>query len=167
MVGKANRAEYSTWSLRETPDDVRARYFRTDGRDVFLNSEVRSAVSFERRNLVDGDPEFWRCDTFDVVFCRNVTMYFTTEVTRSVISRVARSLIPGGFLFLGHAETLRNVSQEFHLRHTHETFYYQRREARANYLDVSPATVACGGSQEDIPPAGESGDSWFNIIHRA
>jgi chemotaxis protein methyltransferase CheR len=97
-------------------------------------------------------------------------MYFTTDVTRSVISRIAQSLVPGGFLFLGHAETLRNVSQEFHLRHTHETFYYQRREARetnSNSLDVFPATAACGASRGDIPLAGESGDSWFNIIRQA
>src|SRR5665811_2284954 len=43
------------------------------------------------------------------------------------IARIAQSLAPGGFLFLGHAETLRGISDAFHLRHTHETFYYQRK----------------------------------------
>ncbi len=45
-----------------------------------------------------------------------------------MIARIAQSLAPGGFLFLGHAETLRGISDAFHLRHTHETFYYQRKE---------------------------------------
>src|SRR5437879_2859674 len=81
------------------------------------------------RHLVDEAPLFWQRDAFDVVFCRNVTMYFTLEAVRSVMARIAQSVTSGGFLFLGHAETLRGISHDFHLRHTHETFYYQRRDA--------------------------------------
>lgn len=121
MIEKARRARYSSWSLRETPDNLRVKYFRTEGRELQLNGNVRSAVRFEERNLVGEDSMFWQREAFDVIFCRNVTMYFTPEVTRTVIARIARSLAIGGFLFLGHAETLRAVSHEFHLRHTHGT----------------------------------------------
>lgn len=169
MVERARRARYSPWSLRETADDLRAKYFRTDGRELQLNGNVRSGVRFEERNLVDEDPGFWRDQTFDVVFCRNVTMYFTPEVTRSVIGRIARSLATDGFLFLGHAETLRTVSHEFHLRHTHGTFYYQRRE---------PQDALRGAAFEQKAPEGrsiaaaamgsvETNDSWFSIIQSA
>jgi chemotaxis protein methyltransferase CheR len=54
-------------------------------------------------------------------------MYFEPEVAQTVVMRIARSMLPGGYLFLGHAETLRNLSHDFHLEHTHATFYYRRR----------------------------------------
>jgi chemotaxis protein methyltransferase CheR len=169
MVGKALRARYSTWSLRETPADLLRKYFRPDGRDFLLDSSLKPGVTFEERNLVEEDPLFWQDDAFDVVFCRNVTMYFTIEVTRSVISRIARSLALGGFLFLGHAETLRGVSQEFRLRHTHETFYYQRPEADKTtcVADLSQPRGDHGSFRRPIPAVVEPGDSWFNTIRRA
>src|ERR1700731_3174705 len=169
MVGKALRARYSTWSLRETPADLQRKYFRADGRDFLLDSTLKPGVTFEQRNLVEEDPAFWQGDCFDVVFCRNVTMCFTIEAARSVISRIARSLAPGGFLFLGHAETLRGVSQEFRLQHTHETFYYQRREAHeTSYAANLPQPlVDHGSSGRFIPAVVEPGDSWFDTIRRA
>jgi len=140
-----------------------------DGRDFHLNGTVTPAVTFEERNLVEDDPLFWHRDFFDVVFCRNVTMYFTSEIARSVIARIATSIAPGGFLFLGHAENLRGVSQEFHLRHTHETFYYQRREAHETNCDVSfPQGLSeTGAFRIHVPPVVEPDDTWFNIIRRA
>jgi chemotaxis protein methyltransferase CheR len=165
MVGKAVRAKYSAWSLRDTSADMQMKYFRADGRDFFLDGAVKRDVTFEERNLVEEDPSFWQSDVFDVVFCRNVTMYFTSEIARSVIARIAKSIAPGGFLFLGHAENLRGVSQEFHLRHTHETFYYQRREAHEMVCDDSfPQT---GRFRIHVPVAVESDNTWFDIIRRA
>ncbi len=169
MVGRARRARYSPWSLRETPDDLQSKYFRGHGRDFQLDEVVRSAVTLEERNLVDEDPLFWQREAFDVVFCRNVTMYFTAEVTRAVIARIAQSLAPGGFLFLGHAETLRAVSHEFHLRHTHETFYYQRRETHetegAMTLPLENADYR--SLRRTVPELVEPDDSWFSAIRRA
>ena len=94
------------------------------------------------------DAAFWKKEAFDVVFFRNVVMYFTPEQARGILSRVAASLTPGGLLFLGHAETLRGISQDFHhLRHTHDTFYYQRREdleggSPTETWDHAPAATA-------------------------
>jgi chemotaxis protein methyltransferase CheR len=168
MVGKALRARYSTWSLRDTPADIHRKYFRPEGRDFLLDSTLKPGVTFEERNLVEEDPLFWQDEAFDVIFCRNVTMYFTIEATRSVISRIARSLVPGGFLFLGHAETLRGVSQEFLLRHTHETFYYQRREAdETTCVDDLQPRADQRSFQRPVPAVVELGDSWFNTIRRA
>jgi chemotaxis protein methyltransferase CheR len=169
MVGKAWRARYSAWALRETPADLRTKYFRADGGDFLLDSTLKPGVTFEERNLVEDDPLFWQDDAFDVVFCRNVTMYFTAEATRSVISRIARSLAPGGFLFLGHAETLRGVSQEFRLQHTHETFYYQRREAHETTCaaDLPQPLGDHDSLRRPISQVVEPGDSWFNTIRRA
>ena len=124
---KAGQARYSAWALRETPADVRQRWFRTEGRDATLVDAARAAVRFEQKNLIAEDADLWPADAYDVIFCRNVIMYFAPEPMRATITRMADSLAPGGFLFLGHAETLRGLSDDFHLRHTHETFYYQRK----------------------------------------
>lgn len=169
MIARARRARYSTWSLRETSPDLRQKYFRGEGQELQLAQAVQSAVTFEERNFVEEDPLFWRPNAFDVVFCRNVTMYFTTDITRRIVARIAASLAPGGFLFLGHAETLRAVSQEFHLCHTNDTFYYQRRETdEANSADhflLAPA--GNGGFRKSAPAVDDPTDSWFNTIHRA
>lgn len=169
VVERARRARYSPWSLRETPDDLRTKYFRIEGRELQLNGNVRSDVRFEERNLVGEDPLFWQHNAFDVILCRNVTMYFTPEVTRTVVARSARSLATGGFLFLGHTETLRAVSHDFHLRHTHGTFYYQRREVQdAQHGTALEETVA---EKPQIPwsvtASVEQNESWFSIIQSA
>jgi chemotaxis protein methyltransferase CheR len=136
---KAAQARYSEWSLRATSDDVRHRYFRANGADFVLAPEIQKMVSFEERNLVDEDPLFWKSLACDVVFCRNVLMYFTPEIARSVVGRISQALVPRGYLFLGHAETLRGITPDFHLCHTHDTFYYQQRdhfEAELTQLDT-------------------------------
>ncbi len=169
MLERAARAKYSPWALRETSPDVKARWFRPDGRDFALDPVVRAMVSFEERNLTVDDPLFWRIEAFDVVFCRNVLMYFEPSEAQATVARIARSLAAGGLLFLGSAETLRGLSHSFHLRHTHDTFYYQRRghseEAvvrAASYHDETRALTP--------PPEPSTVDleaSWVENIRRA
>jgi len=129
MIERAVRAHYSSWSLRETSEELRRRWFKLEGRDFVLDPSIRAAVTFEERNLVGDDSDEWRDGAYDIVFFRNVLMYLTPDAARTVVDRITRALVPGGYLFLGHAETLRGLSHDFHLRHTHETFYYQRKTA--------------------------------------
>jgi len=128
VLEKAKRARFAPWALRETPADAQRRWFRPEERGMVLDEAVRTAVTFEARNLAVEDSELWQPASYDAVYCRNVMMYFSPEQARALVSRIARSLMPGGYLFLGHAETLRGLSDEFHLRHTHGTFYYQRKD---------------------------------------
>lgn len=168
VIAKARCAHYSSWSLRETPADMRAKYFHPVGRDLELDPSMRASVSFEERNLTVEDPLFWRANYFDVVFCRNVTMYFPPAVMRIVIQRITRSLVPGGFLFLGHAETLRGISQDFHLCHTHDTFYYQKRfDHEARTVDLFDRSTSKGVSGTVPSDANLGNTSWFDIIHQA
>ena len=135
ILAKASAGKYSEWSLRVTPDETRRKYFQQDGRGFVLNSDIRKMVSFQERNLTEPDATFWHAHSYDVIFCRNVLMYFTTEIMQQVVRRLHTALVPGGYLFLGHAETLRGISQDFHLCHTHGTFYYQRREDGERHRD--------------------------------
>jgi chemotaxis protein methyltransferase CheR len=169
MIDKAAHGRYSAWSLRETPPDVQKRLFHPDGRELVLDPAVRNRVTFLERNLVEDDEALWPRETFDVVFCRNVLMYLTAEAARGVVLRISRSLAPGGFLFLGHAETLRGLSRDFHLQHTHETFYYRRREAHelANLDATEPAPDPARAPRGDPLAVIATDDSWVENIRRA
>ncbi len=128
MLAKARAARYSPWSLRETAEEMRTRCFRREGADFLLDESFRRIVSFEEWNLAVEDAAHWAVEQFDIIFCRNVMMYMVPDAMRAVVARLTRALAPAGFLFLSHAETLRGLSRDFHLQHTHDTFYYQKRE---------------------------------------
>jgi chemotaxis protein methyltransferase CheR len=168
MIEKALRARYTAWALRETPPAAQQRWFRADGRELVLDDAIRFAVTFEERNLSEDDPELWLPGAYDIVFCRNVLMYFAAESAQALVARITRSLAPGGYLFLGHAETLRGLSQAFHLRHTHGTFYYQHKDGVAPTAQPTPA-------QDSEPDAAgrvlaavvETADTWVEAIAKA
>ena len=163
-LAKAARARYSSWALRDTPADIQRQWFRPDGREMILDEALRAAVRFDAGNLASDDPELWQPGAYDVVFCRNVLMYFAPEQMRAAIARIAQSLAPGGFLFLGHAETLRGVSEAFHLRHTHGTFYYERKDAGPSAGRRAGSPVARSRSPSPAParrPSAQRGSTKF------
>jgi len=163
VLQKAERGLYGNWSLRVCPDATRARWFRATGDLVELDPSIRNMVRFEQRNLAEPAPAFWLEGRFDVIFCRNVLMYFSAAQAQAAVARLAHSLRPGGYLFLGHAETLRGLSNAFHLCHTHDAFYYQRKH-HGDEGRLEHAEAPWG----DPPAMGLSGDtSWFEAIRQA
>jgi chemotaxis protein methyltransferase CheR len=178
ILERAARGRFTSWSLRDTPPHQR-RWFRAEGRELVLDDTIRAAVRFAQHNLSQDDPALWASESYDVVFCRNVIMYLTPEVARAVVARIFRALAPGGYLFLGHAETLRALSQDFHLRHTHGTFYYQRKND-ADVADVTDDAARPGRVSTPVPsdvastlaPSvsvfhEEDSTSWVDAIQRA
>jgi chemotaxis protein methyltransferase CheR len=167
-LDRARRARFTSWALRETPPHVQHASFRADGRDFVLDGSIRTMVRFEERNLAMEDPELWQPRSYDVIFCRNVLMYFTAEQMRTVIARMARSLAPCGYLFLGHAETLRGVSNEFHLCHTHETFYYQLRSETERIAELPSREPRVAEPQtRELAAVVATSDSWVAAIQQA
>jgi chemotaxis protein methyltransferase CheR len=126
VLRRAQRGRFGRWSLRATPDAVLRRWFRPDGDRMVLDGEIRRTVRFVAGNLADEDARWWSPGTYDVVFCRNVIMYLTPEHAAAAVARLVASLAPGGFLFLGHAETAHGRTAGIDLRHSHDTFYFQR-----------------------------------------
>jgi chemotaxis protein methyltransferase CheR len=127
VLRKARTGRYSEWSLRETPPQSRARWFRAIGRATILDDSLKRSVSFAEGNLATDDPALFAREPYDVVFCRNVLMYFTPEQCELAVARLSRAVAPGGYLFLGHAESLRSLPNDFDLCQSHETFYYRRK----------------------------------------
>ncbi len=98
-----------------TPEEL-ARFFRpAPGGGHEVRPEVRELVEFQHHNLVDEVVPFAAGERVDLVLCRNVTIYFGRETTRALMSRLHQSLRDGGYLFLGHSETLWQVSEDFRL----------------------------------------------------
>ncbi|MFI5891646.1 CheR family methyltransferase [Actinoplanes sp. NPDC051513] len=126
MLGLAAANRYSGWSLRETPDNVRTRWFHQDGAGYRVDEKAARITQFRRYNVADPDEELWRPDQYDVIFCRNLLMYLTPGVASSLVDRMASALVPGGYLFLGHTDSLGPCPAGLELRHTHEAFYYRR-----------------------------------------
>ncbi|HEY9723353.1 MAG TPA: CheR family methyltransferase, partial [Oscillatoriaceae cyanobacterium] len=141
-IAQARRARYTAWSLRAlSPERIRRHFQLVDGH-YQLVAAIADRVRFEVRNLLDGDAQFWRPGAFDVIVCRNVSIYFSDPAKHRLLERFARALAPGGFLFLGPAESPRGISSAFRLRQSHETFYYQRGEADAPVLPAEPLDAA-------------------------
>nr|WP_296070052.1 CheR family methyltransferase [uncultured Actinoplanes sp.] len=144
MLRKAEAGWYAPWSLRETPDAVRRRWFRAGEGGLRVCDEVRRLVRFRRHNVADDDETLWRPGQYDVIFCRNLLMYLTPEVAATLVTRMTEALVPGGYLFLGHTDSLGSAPPGLELRHTHHSFYYRRSGGPA----PAPRTAATPG-----PPA--------------
>ena len=127
VLGRATAGVYAEERIAEVPADVRHRHFLR-GRDAYAGAvrvrpEVRRLVTFRQLNLV-GDA--WPVEgSFDVIFCRNVIIYFTRETQRRLFERLARHLAPHGYLMVGHSETLHWLADLF--EPVGPTIYRRRR----------------------------------------
>jgi chemotaxis protein methyltransferase CheR len=130
-LATAQAARYAERSLVMTDPDDTSKFFTRDldGDPAYVvRPEVAELVEFRRHNLVTEPPPFAPGEV-DLVLCRNVTIYFDRETTRSLVGRLHGSLRDGGYLFLGHAETLWQVSDAFRLVSLGDAFVYRRDDA--------------------------------------
>jgi chemotaxis protein methyltransferase CheR len=109
----ADKAFYRALSFRATEPAMIQRWFRPEGEGFVVDERVKRLVSFGRLNLLDR-PRVAAEGPFDAIFCRNVLIYFDKPTQKRVVESFAKALRPGGYLFLGHAESL------FHLTDLYE-----------------------------------------------
>lgn len=111
VLERAREGEYTQMEVnRGLPAALLARYFRQHGTRWELSEDVRRMVEFRELNLAKPWPHLPR---MDLVFLRNVMIYFEAETKRSILGRAARLLRPGGYLLLGGAETTLNLDESF------------------------------------------------------
>ncbi|GAB7023466.1 CheR family methyltransferase [Salidesulfovibrio brasiliensis] len=125
VLESAKRAEYSDYSLRTTPKEVVQKFFDADGKTYTVKPEVRRLVQFGQINLKD-KAHLKRVERSEIVFCRNVIIYFDDEMKRQVISAFYDNLKPGGYLIIGHSESLHNISRAFKPNHYPGAIIYQK-----------------------------------------
>jgi chemotaxis protein methyltransferase CheR len=124
----ARQGLYSDRSVQNLPSRIQTRYFSRTSAGHQLCDDVRDAVQFTRVNLSDrNDTRGYR--DFDVVFCRNLLIYFDDVSRKAAAETFYDALSPGGFICLGHSESMSRVSSLFKLRRFPAALIYQKPQA--------------------------------------
>jgi chemotaxis protein methyltransferase CheR len=156
FLARAREGLYGEWSFRETPDDLRARFWLSEQSRWRLRPEIRRMVAFARLNLAEPSYPSVVNGTvaLDLLVCRNVTIYFDAATTRQVAERFFRALKPGGWLIIGHAEPQASVYDQFEVHNFPNTVIY-RKPLDAPLFDVEsrPAAPAPRPAAPAPPPA--------------
>jgi chemotaxis protein methyltransferase CheR len=125
MLQKARLGEYRRSAFRETEPELRRRYFAEKDGVCRISDDVKRHVVITRVNLID-PARTALLGTMDVILCRNVIIYFDLETKKQVIGGFSDHLHPGGYLLLGHSESLINLSNAFELRHLTNDLVYRK-----------------------------------------
>jgi chemotaxis protein methyltransferase CheR len=115
-LAHAKTAIYGSYSTRNLTPHYRQRYFTPAGEQLQVQHTARTGINFTRLNLSD-DARMTFMKSIDIVFCCNVLIYFDLASKKRVIQHFYNNLLPHGYLFLGHSESLYGVSDEFRLVH--------------------------------------------------
>lgn len=125
VLATARAAVYGENSFRTTPPNLRRKYFIENGGRWTVRDDVRDMCSFGQLNLVSTE-RFRVLGPQDVIFCRNVLMYLSQEARHEVVEAFYDRLNPGGYLLLGHSESLLNVTTRFDLAHLQKDLVYRK-----------------------------------------
>jgi len=130
ILHKARVGRYSQRSIQHLPAAWLAKYFQRVGDEYQICEDLRHAVEFTRVNLADSaDTRPYR--NFDVIFCRNLLIYFDDASRKSAAETFYDALKPGGFICLGHSESMSRISSLYKVRKFPEAIVYQKSpEAR-------------------------------------
>lgn len=123
----AQSGTYNNYAVRTTPSLIKDRYFKEDGRNFVLSDDIRQMVNFERHNLKDSLAAK-RHGTWDVIFCRNVLIYFDDMMKKGVVSMFSNQLAEDGTLFIGHSERIKDLTNDFQQLPIPQGFCYQKSE---------------------------------------
>lgn len=127
VLHKAKLAEYEERSMRDTPLPYRSKYFQRRTKDWTVLPDISRMITFEQLNLVDrGGMRSKR--GFDFIFCRNVLIYFDETSTKRVLNYLYDALNPGGYIFLGHSESVGRSTAMFELERAGGFLCYKRPE---------------------------------------
>jgi len=125
ILERAREARYGQFEVnRGLPPQYLEKYFKREGLDWTLNDEIRHMVKFRRLDLRQPMSGLGK---FDIVFCRNVLIYFDTETKVKILGQILDALNPGGYLLLGGAETTLKLEDKFERVVVASTAVYRKR----------------------------------------
>ena len=125
VVAQARRGAYGLSSFRTTTPHFQNKYFREQDGRFYVRDDIRAMCSFGQLNLLSTErfDVLGRCD---VIFCRNVLMYLSGDARHRIVEAFYDTLNPGGYLLLGHSESLLNVTTRFDLVHLSKDLVYRK-----------------------------------------
>jgi chemotaxis protein methyltransferase CheR len=127
-VVHAEQGLYGEYSIRNLPEYFRQKYFVSCGDSLQINAELKSSVKFSRANFLDESSMVFK--DLDLIFCCNVLIYFHGAAKSRVIQHFYTNLLPHGYLFLRHSESLYGVNDDFRLVHLPSATAYVKSENR-------------------------------------
>lgn len=125
VLQHARRGVYGKAAFRTTEDHYLQKFFSPQDEGYKVNESVRNLVTISHLNLFDTN-RMTMLGKMDLIFCRNVIIYFDLAAKKRVVESFYNSLYDGGFLLLGHSESLMSVTTLFTLRHFKNDMIYQR-----------------------------------------
>ncbi|OGG95377.1 MAG: chemotaxis protein [Candidatus Lambdaproteobacteria bacterium RIFOXYD12_FULL_49_8] len=125
IIAKAQMATYDERSVKDVPPVVLNKYFENQGGRHRVRPEVTNLVQFHHLNLMDRYA-MRRMQGFDFAFCRNVLIYFDEDSRKKVVNGIYDALNPGGFIFLGHSESVGKLSGAFKLVKFQKSLSYRK-----------------------------------------
>ena len=126
MLREASTAQYDKMSItRGMSDDRVKRFFIQQGDRWEVRPEIRNRVSFRELNLMQSYAPLGK---FDIVFCRNVLIYFSSDLKKDILTRMAQTLNPRGYLFLGGSESPTSYVDMFEMVRTVAGVVYRLKE---------------------------------------
>jgi len=126
VLHRARRGVYRENAFRATSPSIREKYFTKEPEGSWkISDDIRNRVSFGRLNIYD-EGRVALLGALDVVFCRNVIIYFDDASKKIVINNFYNRLVDGGYLLLGHSESLISLSTQFKLKHLKNDMVYQK-----------------------------------------
>jgi chemotaxis protein methyltransferase CheR len=125
VLQQARKGVYGKSAFRATDAQYVERYFQEQDGSYRIKDEVRELVTISQLNLFDNN-RLALLGRMDLVFCRNVIIYFDQPAKKRLMESFYQSLCPGGFLLLGHSESLMNITTLFSLRHLKNDMVYQK-----------------------------------------
>ncbi len=126
MLNIARKGMYSEYALRTTPPEIIEKYFIKEGRNYKIVPAAQKLVQFGQINLSRAD-QLARVERSHIVFCRNVIIYFDDAMKKHVINAFYDNLLPGGYLLIGHSESLHNISRTFKPEHHPGAIIYRKQ----------------------------------------
>ncbi len=126
VLAAAAKGIYSEYTLRTTPPEIVTKYFEKKESSFVVKPEVKRLVSFSQVNLND-KIQLSRVEKSNIIFCRNVIIYFDDDMKKRVINSFYDNLVPNGALLIGHSESLHNISRAFVPEHHTGIIVYRKQ----------------------------------------
>lgn len=125
VLESALHGHYSPRSVKDVPPEYLAKYFYKEGGDYCVTDEMKGMITFKQVNLVDRN-QMRGFRNIDFLFCRNVLIYFDDNSRKTVVNYFYDSMTKGGFIFLGHSESVGRISAAFKLVRLKNALVYRK-----------------------------------------